>query len=841
MIGSLKQIHNSIYASSLLPCYWGRTSGVSFITNLTEIYCQDQNWKYFTTPGVKSNCNEQISTSSSRIRLFKRHYNAPPGNSTINLTMETYNNFNITVKEESLLIGSLIENNESVNFSANDESSYDYISHGQLRLTGIPDSKVQVRLETLGPSVDQEIITVYFNSCPAVFEYNASLHTCECPDGSFGGYVTCDKSKSTIKIRTGSWIGKVEDFDEYLVGLSPYVIKHASKQVSIKLPKHPDDLSNYLCNETNRNGTLCGECKEGCGVAINSGKFACVECEEEYSYYYWLFYLLAEFLPVTIFFAIVFIFSMKITSGPLNSFIFFAQVITTVVDIDANGMIPLDEIGTNDSFFNNIEAIYFVPYDIWNLNFFQSILPDFCLSRYLTTIDVQCLGYITPFYTLILLIVFLLIWYLYDRGTRFIVCIVRPFRNCIARLRQWTNFQQSATAGIAVFFLVCYTKIAFISLKILAPVPLYFSNGSVATYVFHSYGEFEWGSQGLSYIIVAILMICIFVLLPPLLLLYPSFLRLIEWLSCWKLQLGRLYPPFKLQALLNEFHGCYKDGSDNKLDCRWFASLYFFMRIALFIIYALSNTSWYYRYTLQLLFMVFMAFLFALFQPYRKAWINQVDIAIFLNLAAIIALSQYNLETIWMGKSPLTSWAPSLQYILILLPLLYCAGYCIVYIVKRIKDKWMPYFARRRYLKTLDVQNEFEADHKDALVDSTHVPDFLNFVESTNRFGSKKVELMDSLLWKGDVNGDNKSDKPAICDSIKSASDDENTPLLHNTAQQVNYNTDKSTSTTNGINLTQASDYSGFDEDSLIYTANSVCSDTDDQPGAVGTTVVYLS
>ena len=720
--------------------------------------------------------------------------------------MEIYNQLNNRT-HDAVITSSIINDSSSASFYGN--THFSFISHDQFKLFGNPNSVVNITLETLDPIVIENVISVEFKSCPPGFIYSSSSFrdaTCECPNGNYNGYITCDTSSYSIKIRKASWIGLVDGFpNEYLAGLSPYVTT-SSIDNYITLPKNLNDLSIVLCNDTNRQGALCGKCLDNYGVAINTAR--CVECSEHNTYYYWAFYLLAEILPVTIFFGSVFIFSMTITSGPLNSYIFFAQIITTALNINADGMIPQRA--------TNIEAVYLIPYGIWNLNFFHSVLPEFCLSPNLNTVDVYLIGYVTAFYPLFLLLLFILILNLYNKGIRPVVCIVRPLHNCIARFRQLTNFQQSVTGGIAVFILISYTKIAYVSFLILSPVPLYFANGSIATYVFYPDGNIAWGkNSSVPYIIIASCILLTFVLFLPILLFYPTFLRLVEWISCKKLNLGRFYPSPKFQAFLNEFHGCYKDGCDGGLDCRWFASFYFFIRIVLFILYSFTYT-WYNTYIFQLLFFLFVSFLFTVFQPYCKPWINRLDVAMFLNMIAITSLSQYNLEVVLTGNEHLKTWPFVIQYILILLPLLCCIGYYFVVIFYRIKSKWAPYlrkkYSRHNIESEQNIQDEFS--YRDALVDSTHVPDFINFMDTTA--GQRHIKLSSSYLWQSDENAN------------------EHTPLLTPTSQPTNYSSSSEVDTEKdtGNKTSDGEEY---------QTAHSISAHSDDnERGAVGTTTVYL-
>ena len=159
------------------------------------------------------------------------------------------------------------------------------------------------------------------------------------------------------------------------------------------------------------------------------------------------------------------------------------------------------------------------------------------------------------------------------------------------------------------------------SFYILTPIPLFRADGSVGKAVYYQDGNIDFqGTYSVLYIMLTCSMLATFVAIPPLLLIYPSLLRLIERVTCK--QLGKLYPPPKLQIFLDEFHGCFKDGTTNNgVDCRWFAGLFFIIRIVLFVIYSYTS-NWGIQFVVQLVVFLLAAFLFVLFKPYRKEWIK---------------------------------------------------------------------------------------------------------------------------------------------------------------------------------------------------------------------------
>ena len=110
-----------------------------------------------------------------------------------------------------------------------------------------------------------------------------------------------------------------------------------------------------------------------------------------------------------------------------------------------------DECGLSESVFSQIKftdrgntlrtgtKIILTLYGVFNLDFFNYVLPLFCISSRLRPIHVYFLGYITAFYPFLLII---LTWFcveLHGRNFRPIVWLWRPFHGCFVRLRRGWN------------------------------------------------------------------------------------------------------------------------------------------------------------------------------------------------------------------------------------------------------------------------------------------------------------------------------------------------------------------------------------------------------------------
>ena len=76
-------------------------------------------------------------------------------------------------------------------------------------------------------------------------------------------------------------------------------------------------------------GLMCTECVDGYAYPVYSYSLACVECKD-YGYN-WLKYIAVAFLPLTVFYIIVILFRISVTSGAMNGYVLMCQLLTSGV------------------------------------------------------------------------------------------------------------------------------------------------------------------------------------------------------------------------------------------------------------------------------------------------------------------------------------------------------------------------------------------------------------------------------------------------------------------------------------------------------------------------------
>ena len=690
---------NAIYGTTLLGCLWGGRPYGQLLNPQEEydnVFCWEPSspnrsnvWNY-----IDSHCNDSIATSPGYFAFENGTINcgAPYIANTIPGTVSS---FPIELLDDRL---SVIPERSVIftSYNNNSNSNVQYTAFEDIPLYGIPGDTVQYTLSSIRPRVVSTQISLTFDQCPPGFLLEPEKM--ECIGARYPFVLT--RANLTSSIQRGYWIGQIDG--ETVVAQCSYCPfnPELSYDNYIDLPRNHSQLEQYFCEDLNREGPLCRSCKEGYAPAVNSEEYKCIECSNKNAKYSWFLYLLTEYVPITIILAIVIIFNISVTSGPLNSFVFFAQVISTTFGVDADGLIPYPSISPAAS---TLRQTYISIYGVWNLNFYLSYdWALFCLAPNVTTLHLLALNYITAVYPLVVLLLIWTVVTLYYSNYRVIVCLVRPLHRLFARGFSALKLQRSIMDAFATFIVLSYAKFAATSAVLLYPNGLYNSEGKIINFVSKYDGDYQFTSARYApFLISSIgvsLLVC--VSMPTLLFLYSikPFYRFLE-----KIRFTFLLPGEKSLHFLNSFYHCYKDGTTGGYDQRYFASLLFFIKLVIIFSYSYA-LNWAQQYIIQQVLCTIAILMISVFQPYKKMLYNIVDACIFSILAVINVLTLYNryLDIADLGLSMLSYYV---QIVLIFAPLVYIVSYIIyiVYQIKSVKTKVVK--TRRRLTTRLGLRN----------------------------------------------------------------------------------------------------------------------------------------
>ena len=705
----------SIFASSLLICQWGGAYA-NASDDLLHVFCWSNNWDY-----DGGNCTTEVRTSPAKLES-KSNYKLEVFPGVRHPTLLT-----MWDDRRSDVTSSTVFLTRSLSKGIHIDASSTYISSNYISLhADTSEGKVsgEVLLETIDPRVVQVKLNVTILQCPPgmFLPDGDNYSTCQCGD-SYNGVIKCDATHFQTKIQQGNWIGLYNHggVQRMVASRTPY-FNTSSNKLYVKLPRKADKLNEKLCGSIHRTGTLCGKCVHGYGPSIHT--LECIQCKESYKSI--LEYLASQYILLTVMFAAVAVLDIRFTSARLNAFIFFAQVLPIVFTLDGGGAITLNHSG------DKFKDFYTSVYNIWNLKFFFGV--PLCLSSHLSSSHVISIWYAEASYPLILIGIARVFIWLYENGYRCVMCFCRPLHTRIARLQRYLNIERSLAHTFASFILLSYSRFILVSFLLLTTTPLVKENGEVFGHVVFYDGTIPYFSkQHALFFGLSLVALFIFAIVTPLLLIIPSFSRNLTIVRRRWPKSKRFTPDLdrcaiqpnsrqctlkfnqcvinnwpKVIAFLEAFHGCYKDGtSENEhgieFDYRWFAGFYLILRICLFGVYAFTS-DWLEQYSfLQLVcFIGLLALLFL--RPYKDDYYNKLDAGMFALLLGINTLTMYNYgKTVISSKQSII--ASVVQYILVLIPLIYIVFVFLKYI-------WTKCAEKRKHTYKLNV-NAYDDDGQD--------------------------------------------------------------------------------------------------------------------------------
>ena len=294
------------------------------------------------------------------------------------------------------------------------------------------------------------------------FCFNSATNTYVCIDD---GSITC--SKKGPLLRFGHCATYSEDTRFLSIAACPIMITQlAGYNVTIpgyiQLPSNITKLSDYMCGPLNRKGIICSECDDGFGPSITC---VCARCTD--AWYGVPLFLFLQFVPITVFYLIILVFQISLTSAPMTCFVMYAQFIVMSLDIVGQHRPPFMSTDRVDLKFDNIMKILFTLYGMLNLDFFHHVVPPFCVSNQIKFIHIAFLGYISAFYPIFLIILTWVCVELHGRNFRLLVWLWRPFHRCFVKLRRGWNKKSDIIDVFATFFLLSYSKCLYQSVPLL--------------------------------------------------------------------------------------------------------------------------------------------------------------------------------------------------------------------------------------------------------------------------------------------------------------------------------------------------------------------------------------
>ena len=404
------------------------------------------------------------------------------------------------------------------------------------------------------------------------------------------------------------------DLDAVSFGGCPYVyysniVNHRYKA----LPHNVSDLNDVFCAPLNRDGLLCRDCIDGFGPSVVAFGYACANCTE--NSYGWILYILAEFVPATAFYFAVLTLRICITSAPMNCFVMYSQLVVIVLNQDPvfRGALMTELDKTSLGVFK----VILTGYGFWNLDFFHSLIPPFCVSQGLKNIHVLALQYVSAFYPLLLIALTYACVELHGHNFRPFVLLWKPLHRCCVNVRRRWDSKASIIDVFATFLLLSYSKLVIVSLYLLHSGSIY-NVGSGSSCVLRVDATVHFLSEEHLPFAITAIVILVFTIVPPLLLIFYPYKIFNRCLNCCSERRWLV-----LNIFAEAFQGCYKNGVTGGRDFRSMSGVYLLLRFILLLVnyHMVHQIGWLLRALMFLSLSIFILIV----QPYKKSYMNVLD------------------------------------------------------------------------------------------------------------------------------------------------------------------------------------------------------------------------
>lgn len=435
---------------------------------------------------------------------------------------------------------------------------------------------------------------------------------CKCGD-SIDGQVNCDPVTKNVSLLMGNCMTYNAQEGMAYLAACPFGLRDESEIYS-PLPHNVSKLNDFTCSPYNREGMVCSECKAGYGPSVFTNNLECFKCSG--LYHGWALYFFFELFPITVLFIIMSLLHIRLTSSGFNCLLFNMQMIVAILSYGAHiGVFPF---GSTSGI---LHKIILTLYGIFNLDFLRQVIPPFCVSENINGLHSIAMQYLAVLYLLVLTLSVFVVREMHYRGCGVTMWLWKNLFIRLIRVKQNWTFRMTLADSLATFLLLSYTRLMLVSFNLLYPVPVFNEYGAVAKRTLNFQQNISYLSkEHLPFAFLAIVVLILLVVLPPLLfLVYP--------MKCCQRSCIQ-YPCNKagLTQFVEIFQGCFKDGTENTRDFRWFSIFYFALRFAMFVTHMIGyggrpKTS----FLLPAIVLLGASLTILLLRPYKRNLYNAVD------------------------------------------------------------------------------------------------------------------------------------------------------------------------------------------------------------------------
>ena len=396
-------------------------------------------------------------------------------------------------------------------------------------------------------------------SCPTWFYYDNTTQQCQCGSG-----LLCSSNKN-VEIGDGTCATSAGEEDQYYISRCPF--RHTvnnTNRIHSEMPSDPGLLDDVMCGPYNRKGLLCGECIDGYGPTADVLDLKCANCSKLSEYYSIPLYLVLQIFPVTLFFFIVVLSKLNITSGPLLGYVIFCQVY--LIRIKQN-LLMYEYMSPH------LQVTFKISLTLsqfWSLQYVIPAVPPFCISEKLSDIHIQLLSLVPATYPILLLIVIFISAYLHAKNCKVIQIIWKRFTIILDKVGIKPVTGDAVIHAFASFIFLFNMAVYATTGSLFESIEIHREDSTLYRQSLYHDPTLEWASyQYVQYLLIALVPFVFLTVIPSVFhIIYPT--RIYGYLSRCISGRKRL----AITAFAEALQVCFKDGLNGTRDYRALAGLF---------------------------------------------------------------------------------------------------------------------------------------------------------------------------------------------------------------------------------------------------------------------------
>ena len=524
-------------------------------------------------------------------------------------------------------------------------------------------------------------------SCPTWLYYSNVTQSCEC--GYQTASILCNNITMRADMKSGYCITYSGQDGVFYGGICPmrYKVNNTNRLYS-KLPADPELLEEVMCGSYNRRGFQCSECIEGYGPGVYTLDRTCVDCSQLSVGSAVCLYVLADLVPISLFFIVVMVFHVKITSGPLLGYVMFCQGFSVAMEYDANVYSYLHS-HTSPCVKTVVEAVM-MAFESWNLRFFKPFIPPFCISEKMTGVHILALSSLPSIYPIFLVSMSFILMDLHAKNYKVVRMFFKPFNIILKKTNTTVVTSDGLIRAFATFILLSSTSNMFAMFTMTESVSMWRNTDSTLyRNVLYFDASIDFLSRShIPFLLISSVQCFILVIIPSaVLFVYPT--RLYRFIS-------QCIDPRKQQAIrtfAEALHCCFKDGLNGTRDYRAVAGVLIFGFPLIGVWCLVVQKALIPEYDIDICTCFALSFLSLLISYARpcKSTLANMSLSFYSSLFGVCALVHF----LWIYKVSIGTTSLKLAFLFIVLaaqlPVIIWVGYHLArYLLKKVQC-WLDF------------------------------------------------------------------------------------------------------------------------------------------------------